>query len=69
MSDETYNNSFVLGLTSINEVIKRINDIVDDIFVFFYRWLYDIVHDVKLPYPGKFLYIEKFHIMEKFHSL
>ena len=69
MSDETDNNSFRLGLTSINEVIKRIDYIVDEIFVFFYRWLYNIVHDVKLLYPGKFLYLEKFHIMIIFHFL
>ena len=45
MSDATNNKSFGLGLTDINEVRKRIDYIVEDIYFFIYRWLYDIVHD------------------------
>ena len=37
MSNATNNKAFGLGLTSINEVRKRIYYIVDERFVFFYR--------------------------------
>ena len=37
MIDATDNKSFGLGLTAINEVRKRIDYILDDIFVFFYQ--------------------------------
>ena len=48
----TQNKSFGLGLTAINEVRKRIYFILDDIYIFFYWWLYDVlVYDVYLPYP------------------
>ena len=46
MSNATDNKSFGLELTDINEVQKRIDYILDDIYIFFYRWLYDIVNDV-----------------------
>ena len=36
MSDATNNRSFGSGLTAINEVHKRIDYILDEIFVFFY---------------------------------
>ena len=52
MSDATNNKSFGLVLRASNEVCKRIYYIIDDIFVFFYQWLYDIVYGVLLPYPG-----------------
>ena len=53
MNDVTDNRSFDLGLTAINEVCKRIDYILDDIFFFFNRFLYNIVYDVQLPYPRK----------------
>ena len=37
MSDAAHNKSFGQGLTAINEVRKRIYNILDDIFVFFCR--------------------------------
>ena len=37
MSDATYNKSFDSILTAINEVRKRIDYTLDNIFVFFYR--------------------------------
>ena len=37
MSDATSNNSFGLGLTAINEVQKRIDYILDNIFDLFYQ--------------------------------
>ena len=46
MSDATNNKSFGLGLAAINEVQKRIYYVIDNIFVFFYRWLYNMVYDV-----------------------
>ena len=52
MCDATHDNSFGLVLTAINEVFKCIVYIVEDIIILFWRWLYDVVYDVKLPYPG-----------------
>ena len=52
MSDATDNKSFGSGLKAINEVCEHIVYITHDIIVFFYRLLYGIVYDVKLPYPG-----------------
>ena len=42
MCDATYNNSFGLGLTDINEVHRRIDYILNYIFVFFCRFLSDL---------------------------
>ena len=36
MRDAAYNKSFGSGLIPINEVPKRIDYILDDVFVFFY---------------------------------
>ena len=36
MSDATNNKSFGFGLKSINEMLKRIYFILDNIFIFFY---------------------------------
>ena len=53
MSDATHNKSFGSGLTAIIDVRKRINYILDNIFVFVYQWLNNVVvYDVYLPYPG-----------------
>ena len=41
--DATHKKSFGLGLTGINEVRKRTDDILDDIFVFFKYWSCDRV--------------------------
>ena len=46
MIDATNNKSFGLGLTAINDVRKRIDYAFDDIFVFSYQLLYDIVHGI-----------------------
>ena len=46
MSDATDNNSSGLGLMAINALRKFIEYILDNIFVFFYQLLYDIVYDV-----------------------
>ena len=37
MSDATGNKLYVLGLTAINEVRKRIDCILDHIYIFFYQ--------------------------------
>ena len=52
MCDATHDKSFGLILTDINEVRNHIYYILDYIFVFLYRYLYDVVmHDVKLTHP------------------
>ena len=50
------NFQFDSGLTAINEVCKRIDYILDNIFVFFNGFLYNIVYDVQLPYPRQIPY-------------
>ena len=52
MCDATHKKSFGSELTAINEVRMRIVYMTYDIIIFFYRWLYDVVYDVKLTYPG-----------------
>ena len=46
MSDAINIKSFGSGLTATNEVHKRIDYIFDDISIFLYRLLYNIVYDV-----------------------
>ena len=46
MCDTTHNKSFGLGLTDINEMLKRIYYILDNIYILFYQWLYDVVYDI-----------------------
>ena len=58
MSAATDNKSFGSGLTSINEVRKRIDYIADDIFIFFYWYMYHILYG-----------LHNFHIQENFHIL
>ena len=64
--DETHNESFGLGLTAINKVPKGIVYMYYDIIVLFDQCLNDVVYDVKLPCPGKFLYSWFFPYPENF---
>ena len=49
----TQNNAFGLGTTTIIEMCKCIDYILDNIFVLLYQWFYDvIVYDVQLLYSG-----------------
>ena len=50
MCNLTHNNSFGLGSTVFNEVHSHIVYIINNIFVFFYRWLYDI-HFLGMNFP------------------
>ena len=52
MCDVTHNKSFALVLTAIKEVRNCIVYIIYEIIVFFCQYFYDVVYDVKLPYPG-----------------
>ena len=45
MWDANHNKSFGLGLTAINEVCKRIYDVLDDVFVFL-----KIFSDLRIEY-------------------
>ena len=69
MCDSIHNMSFCLGLKVINEVHKHKVYMTYDITVFFYGWMYDVVYNVKLPYPEFFHILEIFYALKFFHFL
>ena len=72
MSDATHNKSFGSGLTGINEVSKRIDCILDDIFVSLYQpdFRIEIWQGTKIWHDKDIIQnMENFWDMEIFHDM